>query len=215
MRRTASYAAPMGYKKPVFGVAFHPGGQWLALSSDRHADDRMGEVEVWDIESGAELPLTIPIREPQEVYRLAFSPDGRLLVTAGNGNTATVYHFPTGEPLCTLFGHENDIWGLAFGRDGRRIVTSSTDGTVKLWEPATGKCLRTFRPPSGSINVRGAWRTTAVPGVLPRAAATGPSRSGMRRAARRSTPFATTAASGPWRSAPTVGCSRPVRTPVP
>ena len=55
-----------GHKKIVFGVAFHPGGQWVALSSDRHAT-RMGEVKVWDSKTGEELPLTI--HDPAEMFR--------------------------------------------------------------------------------------------------------------------------------------------------
>ena len=139
-----------GSLRPVFSAAFHPGGRWVAFSMDRQADGRMGEVHVFDIGTGEELPF--PVRESQEIFRLAFSPDGHWLVTVGAGNTATIYRFPTGEKVRTLDGHKNHIWGLAFSADGRLLVTGSRDGSVKLWDFETAEHLRTFHPPSGLFN---------------------------------------------------------------
>ena len=137
-----------GHNRVVFSVAFHPGGKWVASSSLMPARDEMGEVRFWDPTTGEVSPLTI--HDPAEMFRVAFSPDGEFLVTAGATSTATIWKFPTGERIRTLPGHSGNIWDVAFSLDGTRLATASRDGTIKLWEFATGRCLHTFVVPSGS-----------------------------------------------------------------
>ena len=88
------------------------------------------------------------------VFDVAFSPDGRLLATAGQDGTARLWDPATGDCLRTLTGHTNWIKGVAFSTnyvngvafspDGRLLATAGQDGTVRLWDPATGDCLRTL-----------------------------------------------------------------------
>ena len=68
------------------------------------------------------------------VWRVAFSPDGRLLATTSADKTARVWDPATGEHLRTLAGHEGGVWGVAFSPDGRLLATTSDDRTTRLWE---------------------------------------------------------------------------------
>jgi WD40 repeat protein len=68
---------------------------------------------------------------------VAFSPDGKWLVTASWDRTARVWNADgTGEPL-VLRGHAGAVYSAAFGPDGKRIVTASWDKTAWVWTDLT------------------------------------------------------------------------------
>jgi hypothetical protein len=59
------------------------------------------------------------------LYGVAFSPDGRRLVTASADWTARVWDAATGKEVFSLKGHANNIAGVAFSPDGQRLATAS------------------------------------------------------------------------------------------
>jgi len=64
---------------------------------------------------------------------LAFSPDGRLLVSAGGESTIFVWDFAARKLLYQLAGHGGQIRTLAFSPDGQRLVSGGVDLTVRIW----------------------------------------------------------------------------------
>jgi WD40 repeat protein len=79
-----------------------------------------------------------------EVWGVAFRPDGRLLATTSFDKTARLWNPATGDCLRTLTGHTDGVLGVAFSPDGYLLATTSFDKTARLWNPATGDCLRTL-----------------------------------------------------------------------
>ena len=89
----------------------------------------------------------------EEVYGVAFSPDGTLLATgSGLDNTVRLWDVATGDCARTLTGHANSVLGVAFSPDGTLLATGSgPDNTVRLWDLATGDCARTLTGHANSV----------------------------------------------------------------
>jgi tetratricopeptide (TPR) repeat protein len=72
---------------------------------------------------------------------VAFSPDGRTVLTGNEIRAARRWDVARCEPLGLPFEHAGSIQAVAFSPDGRTVLTGSWDSTARLWDAATGKPL--------------------------------------------------------------------------
>ena len=79
-----------------------------------------------------------------QVNSLAFSPDGRALVTAGADAKVKVWEAATGREARNLEGHTDSVRGVAFYTGGRYLATGSEDGSTRIWNPSTGDLAATL-----------------------------------------------------------------------
>jgi WD40 repeat protein/beta-lactamase regulating signal transducer with metallopeptidase domain len=70
---------------------------------------------------------------------LAYSPDGRVVASAGDDAVVELRDVATGRVTRRLLGHHDAVSCLAFSPDGRTLATGSYDRTVKLWNVASGR----------------------------------------------------------------------------
>jgi serine/threonine protein kinase len=71
-----------------------------------------------------------------EIYSIAFSPDGKTLASAGKDRTVRLWDVATGSAITTWSGHDNPVSYVAFSPDGRSVL--SYDSTVRFWDVDTG-----------------------------------------------------------------------------
>jgi hypothetical protein len=94
--------------------------------------------------SGDGTPVVLQ-GHPGLVWRVAFAPDGRTLVTGGDDGNIRIWNSDgQGQPL-VLSGHHGPVWSVAFSPDGRQIVSSGHDGSQRVWQLADAKELVVFR----------------------------------------------------------------------
>ncbi|MCA9186751.1 MAG: WD40 repeat domain-containing protein [Pirellulaceae bacterium] len=96
-----------------------------------------GHVSLWSLDRGTQIADSK--LHSDAVYCLAFTPDGKLLASAGGSTdggdtTCRISRVDTLETTGELSGHKRQVYGLAFSPNGRRLVTGSSDKTARLWD---------------------------------------------------------------------------------
>lgn len=77
------------------------------------------------------------------VRSIAFTPDGKTLLTASGDGTLKLWDATTGESLRAFPGHTGEVSGVFVTPDGTRAV-SAGDHTIRVWSMPDGKPLRTI-----------------------------------------------------------------------
>jgi len=131
----------LGHKGPVRSVAFAPDGATVATCGDdkrvllwRPAGIRPYRLE----EVFAENPPAPPamrelVGHRAAVASVAFSADGKQLVSGGLDNALIVWNVPSATIEKSLRGHAGQVRSCRISPDGKTVVSASYDGTLKLW----------------------------------------------------------------------------------
>lgn len=68
-----------------------------------------------------------------QVFGIAFSPDGKVVVTGSLDRTIKLWDAGTGKEIKTLAGHNDQVLAVAVSPNGQLLASGSSDRTVKLW----------------------------------------------------------------------------------
>jgi WD40 repeat protein/predicted Ser/Thr protein kinase len=86
------------------------------------------------------------------VRDVAWSPDGRWVVTASSDSKARVWDAASGaERFDPPLQHDSFVFRASFSPDGSRIVTASADRTARIWDAATGRRIFTLEGHQGTV----------------------------------------------------------------
>jgi WD40 repeat protein len=119
-------------------VAFAPDCRTLATSvpdgRTLQLIDTGNGSELWKIEAG----------DGQTTPGVAFSPDGKTIITASGG---TLRFFESGsgrERFASSEAHVGGINAVQYLPNGRALLTAGADGTVRQWDAVTARQLRVY-----------------------------------------------------------------------
>ena len=123
----------------ISGLDFSPDGTKLAIASWD------GTARVIDVASSDAL-FTLGGHDGASINDIKFSPNGKLIATAGDDALVKIWYGDTGTIKVSLPSHTNGVSSLAFGPDSTRLVSGSYDDTAILWDVDTNSLLFKLRP---------------------------------------------------------------------
>jgi len=138
--------------------AISPDGATIALASWYDST-----LQLWDVVTGKEK-CPYP-RHLGGVRSIAFTPDDKMIVSAGEDCTLRLWDVATGKEVRRILDGPPQIWKLPAGTDergdllskvgptgeiglspdGKTAISTGVDGTVRLWDLATGKDVRRIK----------------------------------------------------------------------
>ncbi|WP_346433917.1 trypsin-like peptidase domain-containing protein [Nonomuraea composti] len=132
-----------GHTDIVWSLAFDPDGKRLAGARGLFDPDgkrlASDEASVWIWDADADRPVRTLTGHTDEVGSVAFSPDGKRLVSAGLDATVRIWDADTGRQIRRLADGGALV---AFSRDGKRLASVGLDATVRIWDADTGRQIR-------------------------------------------------------------------------
>ncbi len=118
-----------------FHLAFHPHKHRLAVASGN-------AVQLFDTDTGKELPA---LRHPAAVtqtWYVAWHPDGRRLAVSGDDRKIHLWDTETAaEVMSPWTGHTADGLAVAFNHAGDRLASVDWNSPTRLWDTAAGRTL--------------------------------------------------------------------------
>ncbi len=141
---------------PIAGAAFSSDSKILAIAEANH--NRLSRIVLLDVENGKERAAS-PGQKAYETA-LAFSPDGKMLASAGFGQSNSRYalHLWDVDSMKELratppiVGPFSTVTQLAVTPDGKTLISRCGENHVRLWDVATGKERNLAEGPSQAIH---------------------------------------------------------------
>jgi WD40 repeat protein len=149
-------------------VLFSPDGKTLATS--RHVDNDTDEISFWDLASRTRIGE--PARVAGSIWSLAWSPDGKVLVSAAENGKMTLWDVenrrPLGSPLFVGGTVEvnTTLPDVSFSPDGERLLSLNVEANLwnpTLWSRSYAKWQRELCRRVGRNLTRSEW-ADALPG---------------------------------------------------
>lgn len=113
----------------ILALCFSPDGKKLVTASSGTVllwEARCGDFKNWKYEKIHE--------SNDDVRSVAFSVDGKLLVTGGDDCKIRVWDADTWILQRTFEGHESQVNAVAFSRDGKLLASGADDKTARIWD---------------------------------------------------------------------------------
>jgi WD40 repeat protein/tRNA A-37 threonylcarbamoyl transferase component Bud32 len=86
------------------------------------------------------------------VNSVAFSPDGKRIVSGSADRTVKVWDAETVQEILSFLGNGGSVISVAFSPDGKRIVSGGNDKLVRVWDAETGQEKLTLKGHANLVN---------------------------------------------------------------
>ncbi len=101
---------------------------------------------------GFTLLHTLRGQHQDNVWQVAWSPDGTLLASSSVDSMLCLWDLAKGQNSRNIQGHVYWVTSLAWSPDGSILASGSSEHVIRLWNPHTGKCWKVFPGHSGDIH---------------------------------------------------------------
>jgi WD40 repeat protein/serine/threonine protein kinase len=109
---------------------FSPDGRTLAIADNEGA-------QLFDAATAEKIGPPLSHRGP--TYFVAFSADGKRIVTSSDDATARIWDAVSGQPLLAPLVHGGAVRAARITPDSRLLVTQSYDGLARVWDLQSGQ----------------------------------------------------------------------------
>jgi len=123
-------------------MIFAPDSNYLASGSIKFEMSECA-IKVWDLNEG-KLKITLNSHWG-EVSCLAFSKDGKYLVSGAFDKTINLWDTDTGKLLTTFVGHKKSVLQVQITNDSRKIFSCSFGSIIKIWDIESRKEIKEIR----------------------------------------------------------------------
>jgi len=122
----------------VQAAAFDLDGHTLATASGN------GIINLWDFSTDSLVRVLAAHPNPNSYtsVSLAFSPDGRTLITGSGSDVSDavrLWEVATGRQLRSLDGLRNQVASVAYSPSGKSVAIGTMNGPIKLWDISSGE----------------------------------------------------------------------------
>lgn len=129
-------------------MAFSPDGRLLASGSRSpifETGSRDNPITLWDVNTGKRLNTLEG--HGNDVYSVAFSPDGSILASGSRDKTVILWDVKSGTQLNRFHGVQDTfdyMNAVTFSPDGTTLFAGSSNGYVYAWNIESGMPIHTF-----------------------------------------------------------------------
>jgi WD40 repeat protein/serine/threonine protein kinase len=134
---------PCARAEPILAAVFSHDGRRIIVGAGKQA-------RLLDATKGTFLDPHW--NHPGTIRTVAFSPDDRFVLVAGEDGTAQLWEVEGRGHRRTTFSHALTVTVALFSPDGRLVLTGSADGTARLWDVATGRAIGPALPHRGRVS---------------------------------------------------------------
>jgi len=131
---------PRAHQDSGRSVDISPDGRFAATGAD--------DIVLWDTTSMTKLAR---FEASTIVWNVAFSPDGRWLVSTHGDSSILVWDVTERKLAGDLNGHAGAVRGVAFSANGRLIASAGEDHSVIIWNADTGRKVSVLQGPSSRL----------------------------------------------------------------
>ena len=142
-----------GSSRSFRGAYFSPDGNTLAVADDMvvHLFDLKTNKEAGKLDGKFQGADRKARRTLRKFDALAFSADGKRIVTTTHSPRLMVWDRQTFQVLHGFPGFENEVHHVAISPDGSVVAGTDYRGNIKLWNVSTGKALPNMPPGKATL----------------------------------------------------------------
>lgn len=134
---------------PLIASGDYAGALWhLDLAYEGGARDTAVRFLIPWLETALDREVAALVHDAP-ITAVAYSPDGRRILTGGGDGSARLWDAASGTRLWALEGHRDQITAISWSPDGKRALTLGRDGSARLWDTEAGRELAVLRERSG------------------------------------------------------------------